>query len=242
MLGKTLFPFLCLNLWMMCAFSMLSAQEKTVPKPERVYQFDKKQLETLRQNPDFQYEDVDATPSLWQQFRQWLREFIFGTMDSEQKQNVWSWILTIFAGLVLVYVIVRLSGADVQQLFRSTKQTSSPNVLLMDDLTNWQAADFEQQITQAIRQNDFDLAVRWLYLKTLKTLDDKKHIRWQKDKTNQTYVRELSKTDFGKNFQGLTEWFEYVHYGDFELNEPDFNIIMDDFNAFFEQLGGVYSK
>ncbi len=235
-------PCLYICVWLMSAFVALPAQERTAPRPERVYQFDQKQLENLRQDPDYQYENVSAEPSLWQQFRAWLRELILGSMDSEQKQNAWSWIFAIFAGMVLLYVIIRLSGSDIQKLFRSGKTAARPSVLLTDELENWQVADFEQKINQALIQGDFDLAIRWLYLKTLKALDEKKLIKWQKDKTNQTYVKELSKTDFGQDFQEMTHWFEYVHYGDFKLFEADFKIIQKEFDVFFDKISAVHAK
>lgn len=229
---------LCLFIGLISYFPSLLAQNKTNLPEVSSQHFNKKELETLRKNPDYQYEKVNIEPNLWQKFKNWIRELLYGSMDSEAKQNVWNWIFIIFGGIVLALVVIKFSGADIRQFFSSGSPKRS-QVLAMNNLDDWQEADFDQQIQKALAEGNFDLTVRWLYLKTLKGLEQKKLIRWQKDKTNQEYVKELASTSLHQEFQSLTVWFEYVHYGDFELGESDFKIINDEFNQFFQALNAT---
>jgi hypothetical protein len=66
----------------------------------------------------------------------------------------------------------------------------------------------------------------------LKELTDKNLIHWQIDKTNNDYTIELSKSKFSSQFNELALLYEYIWYGDFDLNEERFKSTIEKFNAF----------
>ena len=53
----------------------------------------------------------------------------------------------------------------------------------------------------------------------LKKLSDKKQIDWNTEKTNHDYLKELKSESSKTNFAELLYIFEYVWYGEFEINE-----------------------
>lgn len=84
----------------------------------------------------------------------------------------------------------------------------------------------------AVTERNFRLAVRLLYLQTLKRLTDAGWIAYKPDKTNQQYVYELTSSPLQADFERLTRQFEFVWYGDFPINEARFEAIHSQFKQF----------
>jgi hypothetical protein len=66
------------------------------------------------------------------------------------------------------------------------------------------------------------LATRYYYLWLLKTLSDRNIIEWDIEKTNGDYLNEISNLELKNEFQFLSYVYEYSWYGEFNLNETDF--------------------
>nr|WP_262905325.1 DUF4129 domain-containing protein [Hymenobacter nitidus] len=74
--------------------------------------------------------------------------------------------------------------------------------------------DFNTLLAQAEAAGNYRLAVRLGYLAVLKQLTDHGLIRWQPEKTNHDYLRELTAGSLRPAFQEITRQFEYVWYGE----------------------------
>ncbi len=57
-------------------------------------------------------------------------------------------------------------------------------------------------------------------------------IDWKQGKTNRMYVNELNKNELHRPFQYLTTQFEYVWYGEFELNNNSYEMVRNKFEEF----------
>ncbi len=66
------------------------------------------------------------------------------------------------------------------------------------------------------------MATRYYYLWLLKTLSDRNIIEWDIEKTNGDYLNEISNLELKNEFQFLSYVYEYSWYGEFNLNETDF--------------------
>ena len=82
--------------------------------------------------------------------------------------------------------------------------------------------DFDTAVDEAVSLRNFRLAIRLLYLQTLKHLSDTGHIDYKPDKTNRQYVYELANSSLQPDFERLTRQFEFVWYGDFSIDEARF--------------------
>jgi hypothetical protein len=98
------------------------------------------------------------------------------------------------------------------------------------------AIDFDRAIQDAIDTRNFRMAVRLLYLQSLKNLADRGLINWQLNKTNIAYVHELDNHEFQQTFRDLTFQFEINWYGDVPIDENEFGSVRDQFNRFKRQL------
>lgn len=90
----------------------------------------------------------------------------------------------------------------------------------------------DDKLHNAITSFNYRLAVRFLYLKTLKQLSEKHFIVLNAKSTNKDYVTQLSDHLYGNAFTQLTKMYEYVWYGEFAPDELQFNKIRENFNQF----------
>jgi hypothetical protein len=80
------------------------------------------------------------------------------------------------------------------------------------------------------------MAVRLMYLRTLRDLSLRNVINYTHEKTNTDYLFQLSGSPYYKNFFRLTRDFDYTWYGHFPLSQESFSLIQNDFNSFKQQL------
>ncbi|NML22521.1 DUF4129 domain-containing protein [Pseudoflavitalea sp. G-6-1-2] len=90
----------------------------------------------------------------------------------------------------------------------------------------------EAKIKQAAAAKKFRHAIRYTYLLTLRNLDAKGWIQYQAKSTNSSYVNQVRQFDPKGVFAYLTNVYDYVWYGEFELNEEQFSKVYKDFQSF----------
>ncbi len=186
-------------------------------------------LRDLQTDRDYRY-DREAPPpenplaKLWAWIWQKIQEFL----RSNAYEDVWQYVLlAAIAGLV-VYLLRKAEVLGM--LFSRKAQTTG---LAYETLTeDIHAIDFGAAIHEDVRQRNYRLAVRLLYLQTLKRLTDAGLVDYKPDKTNRQYVYELANSPRQAGFEGLTRQFEFVWYGDFPVDEGRFNTIQAQFKAF----------
>ena len=84
-----------------------------------------------------------------------------------------------------------------------------------------QESDFDQLIRDALGQDNFKLAIRYLYLKSLISLAKQGLLSLKDWKSPFDYQREL-KGEKASLYREMSVLFEYVWYGDFEATQSDY--------------------
>ena len=185
-------------------------------------------LHELQTDHDYQY-TTDAAPpeNPMARFMDWLFRKITLFLASKSYQNVWQYvILAAIAGLV----IYLLTKAEVLRfLFPRKAQLAGLDYENLGE--NIHEINFDTAVDEAADERNFRLAVRLLYLQTLKRLTDAGKIDYKPDKTNRQYVYELINSPLQTHFEGLTRQFEYVWYGDFPIDEARFTEIRHQFQT-----------
>ncbi|HJS55078.1 MAG TPA: DUF4129 domain-containing protein, partial [Chitinophagaceae bacterium] len=131
---------------------------------------------------------------------------------------------------------IGLFGVLIYKLFlgnssffaRSRKNILSDITLEAEEITN----DPDTQFRNALRNGNYRLAVRYLYLQSLNRLSEKKFIEINSNKTNYEYVKEVSSRKFANEFASLTLLYEYVWYGEYPVDERLFEQIQGGFIQF----------
>jgi len=198
--------------------------------------FNADSLTKYRNSPDFTYtEKAKAGLSLWSRFWNWFWEMInrlFGGQQQSSSSSVpyMSYILAFGLLAVLIFVIFKLAGLNLSNIFN--KDAKDIEIPYTESLENIHQITFDEEIEKALNQRNYRLAVRLLYLRTLKQLSDAHLIHWQLEKTNSAYLNELADMDQRQSFSVLTRQFEYVWYGDFPVDSRSFQNINTLFHDF----------
>lgn len=186
---------------------------------------------------DYDYTTIKPRESLWQKIQKRIRkilESIFGKVDPNKTEKYAENIMRIFAviviGFVLYFLIKFLLGKDGNFFF--SKKNKKLNIANQDLQENIHEINFSESIEKFERQKDYRSAVRYQFLLVLKKLADKKLITWNPEKTNKDYLSELKTKELKMGFKELAYIFDYVWYGEFEVNEENYNTFKQKFLNF----------
>jgi hypothetical protein len=180
-----------------------------------------------QKDEDFAYAN---DPAYWQrEYRgsstpNWFERLFF---------SAWfGYFLLFLLGGVLLYAIVRIIQDNNLRLFYRSPGKKSSGVgpeegpgPLEDDL--------EGQLLHFLQIKDHRQSVRYLYLKSLRLLNDQGLIRYHQQSTNREYLQQLSATPQGAPFRDLTIAYEKVWYGEFPLDDQQFGRLHHYFEDFY---------
>lgn len=133
-------------------------------------------------------------------------------------------LLFFLAGYILIRV---LTGREVSSFL--SKKNRGPATLQFEE-EHIENLDLEKEIKNALEQKNYRLAIRFMYLKSLKTLSLQNLIEWNFEKTNSDYYREIENPGIKENFQKISYWYDHIWYGEFTLDEKDFQNAQKDFD------------
>ena len=187
-------------------------------------------FDKFRNNPDFNYtRDLEYGKTLWGTIKYYIAKFFryLYTIKGSETWLRWLWI-ALLAGLV-VFGLTKILGVDISGIFFSKPP---PNVDLAETVIN-ENVDRDQlgmMLEKALEEKQYRLAVRLAYLLTLQRLSEVGQIHRQTDKTNRSYLNEISDPALRQPFANLTRVYEYVWYGDFDIHEEHYREMENDFN------------
>jgi hypothetical protein len=105
------------------------------------------------------------------------------------------------------------------------KKTAAPVITAENMDQHIFETEFDRFLRNALSSGDYKLAVRIYYLKIIKSLAEHKLIKWKKDKTNATYLREMRQHNLYEEFRNLTAMYEKIWFGDIMFTESDFGVL-----------------
>jgi hypothetical protein len=201
-----------------------------------LHQYNADSLKNYRNSPDFTYQEkATAGVSWWDRFWWWFWDWInslFGgrQVDTQPSIPYMQYIIAFALLVTLIFVIFKLAGLNLANIFN--RESRDITIPYSESLENIHQITFDEEIEKALQQRNYRLAVRLLYLRTLKQLNDAELISWQLEKTNTAYLNELTDMSQRKSFGVLTRQFEYVWYGDFPIDSRSFQNISTLFHDF----------
>ena len=202
-----------------------------------VREFNRAKINTLKAEPDFQYDRALEPPvSLWDRFWSWFWNRVGEIFNTRSGRTTMTTIIIVLAVAILIYTIMKSTGMTSAGLFGS--RNTGEGIPYSSFQENIHSISFGEAIDRAISEGNLRLAIRLLYLQTLKNLSDRELISWQINKTNVAYVQELRGTNYQQTFNNLTLKFETNWYGDRHIDAAAFRVVQQEFNKFNEQLNG----
>jgi len=150
----------------------------------------------------------------------------------------WSVVLQILPYLLVIAVLALLGWLflKVNPSDMLMEKQDPPQIALTEDEDIIQNQDIQHLIQQALLNNNYRLAIRYYYLLVLKKLSDKEFINWEPQKTNTDYSRELKDNALNSRFKIITRLYDYIWYGNFEVNELSFRKAEKEFQQLINQI------
>ena len=184
-----------------------------------VRSFDPNEMFSYQNEPAFDYMKYTVQPpSIWDRLSWWLQsivERIFLNPNTPWLTRILYYMLLILIVGAAIFYIVRLRYGGALATDYKSYQLNVGNV------ESTSSEDFNAMIKEALKHQNFKLAIRYLYLKTLITLSNKELVKLRDWKSPYDYEREL-KGELSTNYKQMARLFEYVWYGDHEAGEDQF--------------------
>ena len=197
--------------------------------------FNKTALKEFKANDEFNYvTDNSVVVSLWDRFWRWVWHLIGDTMADKTTDRIINFLIIGVGIAAVVFAIMKFSGMDLMKIL--TGKSSNTEIPYTESLENIHDINFDKNIEEAISAKNYRLAVRLLYLKSLKKLSDSGFIDWQINKTNSVYIKEINHPEKRNEFMLLTQQFEFIWYGEFFLESARFRYVEGLFTDFMKKI------
>lgn len=163
--------------------------------------------------------------------------------DNSVRPNL-SWLDLLFNGVFFRLLLWGMAGIFIvivlYQLFKNKGMFKQRTVKSVDEEVadteeNILEQDFDNLILKAKAKEDYRLATRYQFLKTLQRLKEKELIEFSLEKTNSLYVREVP-DKWRNDFARLILNYEYVWYGKFDLTLQQYELLLQKYTSFNEKI------
>lgn len=186
---------------------------------------------------EFDYRTVKPRMSFWEKVMKKIAEIIesiFGETVLTKSGNFAGVLIRLFAiiivGFLLYFIIKYVMNKNGISLFG--KKNRKVDIRDEELHENIHEINFPESILKFEKSGDFRSAVRYQFLFILKKLSDKKLIIWNPEKTNKDYVNELKAPHLKNNFYDLSYIFDYVWYGEFNIDEESYMKFKSQYQSF----------
>ena len=191
--------------------------------------FSQEKLEDFRADGSFFYLEAEENEAdLYDAYNNILVRIlraIFGNRAASYVFSNFHYIILGFALLILILYFRKIHLNGVRSRKRSTQQNSSIDI----EAKEIKEIDFDSLIKEALKHSNFKLAIRYHYLNMLKQMNLKGIIKWESHKTNFDYFLEIKDENTKNNYRRLSVIFEYIWYGESDINEMEYNEISQGF-------------
>ncbi|SDS88096.1 DUF4129 domain-containing protein [Winogradskyella sediminis] len=188
-------------------------------------------LEPYKTDDNFNYLEVEPEENILEKIYKWLQnllrkfwEAIFGVGTASGFLFVVFKILPYVLLAVLLFLLIKFFlKVNSNNLISKTKEQGS--ILFSEEEQIIKNEDIPALIHNAIQQQNYRLAIRYYYLLSLKYLTETDRISWQPQKTNEDYIKEISKAHLKADFKNITKIYDYVWYGEFTIDAVKFEAL-----------------
>lgn len=170
---------------------------------------------------------INLIQRILRSFFTWLGDTFGFDIDWLDYQTL-EYIVYGLLGIIVLYLLIKfLLQNPVSSVFKTEDKAIEGFTYVEEHI---EQVDFDKLIKKALKNNNYRLATRYMYLKTLKVLASKKTIEWHYDKTNTDYLNEIKDSRLKSLFKRVSYIYDYVWYGEFPIDELSFNKNKEDFN------------
>jgi hypothetical protein len=189
-------------------------------------------LDKYKIDPEFNYEGGPKEADDWiTKVKNWIRQQLIILSSSKTYSTL---LDVLYYGLMVVAILLIIRGlikADRRGLLFGKLKSDEINIVESEENIN--TINFDELIARAVDNKQYKLAIRYLFLKSLKLLSEKGLIELRNNKTNYQYINEIKHNQIAEAFRVTTNMFEWIWYGDFPVDEDIVKNSQNDFNKLF---------
>ncbi|GLB50264.1 DUF4129 domain-containing protein [Neptunitalea lumnitzerae] len=214
---------------------------------ETVPSFEQNTIEDYKQDSDFDYTETTNEGSNFIEiikawiisFLSWIAENIFSTKFNITWLSIFFEIMIYASIALLIFLIIKLFLNINLKSFSSKKAHKKADIQFTEDEHIIKNEDINKLIKEAVAKENYRLAVRYYYLLTLQDLSERELIHWEQQKTNKDYIVEISKEVLKVPFDYITNLYDYIWFGNFEIDQFKFLQIEQEFKKFNSKIATV---
>ena len=144
---------------------------------------------------------------------------------------IWFIIISVFMGAIIYFLLQNKIN------FFSREAALSSQIFETDVHEDIFNLSYNERIKKAETEQHYRVAVRLIFLQTLKILSETNHIKYQPDYTNLNYLQQLHQSNLYNDFSKVTRNYEYVWYGKFDVSPEHYATIKKDFLMLQNKIG-----
>lgn len=136
---------------------------------------------------------------------------------------LWIIIIGIFAAAVIYFLIQNKINIFSKRSAAQVSETSE------DEREDIFSLSYTKLIQQAEKEKNYRVAIRLMFLQTLKSLSNISAIHYQPDYTDLHYLQQLHQSKYYNEFFNVMRSYEYAWYGKFDVSAERYSNIKNDF-------------
>lgn len=224
--------FIVLLIMLFTHESLLAQQRVTYDSTDlEVRHLPYNQIKSYSEQKDFDYrESSSKAVSLWDRFWVWFWEQFYRMSKKDSVRKGFEISVWVFSISLILFSIYRLTGMERRFFFQGNG--NGRPLGYREEQEDIHAIDFDRAIREAIDNQHYRLAIRFMYLKSIKILADRALIDFRLNKTNFDYARELTNTAYSKGFEEITMMYEYAWFGEFPVDKEIFEQLQNRFSDY----------
>ncbi len=145
---------------------------------------------------------------------------------------VMRWIGYIVLALIILLIVYQVAAVNNFFVFSRSGKKKNKHGEEGEDMSE---IDLNDKIRESVTNSEYRIAIRYLYLKTLKVLAERNAIKMHAKATNNDYLQQMRDSSGYDEFVLLTRIYEYVWYGEFQPANQQFEKIHTNFNQFISR-------
>lgn len=150
-------------------------------------------------------------------------------------------ISAFWSNFILIIVIIAFA-ALIFFLFFNQMKDAKGNKKVHQDIdsiipTEIPKTELELLLEKALAKEDYREAIRIYFIFIIRGLIQKGWIEWEKEKTNISYLREMTGKPYREEFESTVSVYEIVWYGEREISKEEYKLLEPRFKDLSQNLG-----
>ncbi|WP_289665846.1 DUF4129 domain-containing protein [Flavobacterium panacagri] len=193
-------------------------------------------------DPEFIYEYKTPEKNWWDHFKHWLASKFANLFHFKSVKTSLNFVVILFR-VIMVLIVIALIYFIAKALTKQEgrwifgRNANKKAIFYSDAEKNIHLLDFEKLIKESIESGEKRIAVRYYYLWLLKVMAQRNYIEWDIEKTNSDYLYELQQPIHKEEFMYLSYLYNYIWYGEFEIDDIVFRKTENRFKNALKMFG-----